>query len=579
MACLALTCTVAAQRGTPPPAPQAQTPTFRTITTLVPVDVRVIDRQGQPVTDLTQGDFTILENGVRQTIRHFAALGLSADDAAAKTSSIEARNGTSDPLQPENRRVFLILLGNGRLQPPAKGVDGAIAFVRQHLLPQDLVAVMAWNRATDFTTDHEQIAQLLERFKKMHEEINANMQTWFSGLRAVYGGPEIPEPIQKKIDVVFGSAGAPGVHTVTAQAANAARIAGDQRQTTDALQTADIINTASLDPTHDAATHADEMSTAGLAGMSLDEYASLSVSSNQDLQKLYAAINYLRYLDGEKHVIYLTENGIALPRQDDDDSLAELANDARVSVDVIKTGGVAAMGRAGRGVMAGPTALFQIATLRNFTKLTGGELSTNEYAVQALTTIDASSRFSYLLGYYPSNPTLDDAYRHIVVRVNRPGVTVLFRHGYFASAQLTPLDREKVLTYRRVAEAGSFTQDIKDIALRVTATPSDPAAARPEVQVAMLVDMTRLGFVTEGDRHADTLEIAVFCGDKNGNPIGDLWRALSFKLTDATFAQYQSQGGIPINVTVPVTGVARYAKVVVYDHKADLIGAVQIKMN
>jgi VWFA-related protein len=41
-------------------------------------------------------------------------------------------------------------------------------------------------------------------------------------------------------------------------------------------------------------------------------------------------------------------------------------------------------------------------------------------------------RHQYLVGYYPSDKSLDDAERHITVTVSRPGVTVRSREGYRA---------------------------------------------------------------------------------------------------------------------------------------------------
>src|SRR5689334_2767061 len=56
-----------------------QPPTIRSRTTLVPVDVRVVDRDGTPVTDLKKEDFTVLENGVRQDVRFFDTHALTAE--------------------------------------------------------------------------------------------------------------------------------------------------------------------------------------------------------------------------------------------------------------------------------------------------------------------------------------------------------------------------------------------------------------------------------------------------------------------------------------------------------------------
>jgi Ca-activated chloride channel family protein len=41
-------------------------------------------------------------------------------------------------------------------------------------------------------------------------------------------------------------------------------------------------------------------------------------------------------------------------------------------------------------------------------------------------------RTSYELGYYPNNANKDDAFRKVVVRVKRPGLTVRSRTGYFS---------------------------------------------------------------------------------------------------------------------------------------------------
>ena len=75
--------------------------------------------------------------------------------------------------------------------------------------------------------------------------------------------------------------------------------------------------------------------------------------------------------------------------------------------------------------------------------------------------IDQASRFGYLLGYYPSR-NLDGKYRRIAVQVNRPGATVLYRHGYFATADVTPFNRQRIMTFGRVASAAGFPEPVHD---------------------------------------------------------------------------------------------------------------------
>src|SRR6202142_910260 len=55
----------------PAEAADDSTPTFRSSSRLVVVDVVVTDRDGNPVTGLNQGDFTVLEDGKLQPIQSF----------------------------------------------------------------------------------------------------------------------------------------------------------------------------------------------------------------------------------------------------------------------------------------------------------------------------------------------------------------------------------------------------------------------------------------------------------------------------------------------------------------------------
>ncbi len=134
-------------------AQQPQPPTIRSRTTLVPVDVRVVDLKGNPVTDLKKEDFAVTEDGKPQEIRLFEVQTLQARPADPGAPPLRRALAGNQPLRVQDSRTFLFVFGRGRLQWPDKGIDNAIRFVRERLLPQDRVAVLAYNRATDFTTD------------------------------------------------------------------------------------------------------------------------------------------------------------------------------------------------------------------------------------------------------------------------------------------------------------------------------------------------------------------------------------------------------------------------------------------
>src|SRR5688572_25965895 len=139
--------------GQQPQQDTQKPPVFRVATSLVPVDVRVVDRDNKPVTDLKPEEFTVLENGVQQRITHFGTHAFTPGEPTPD-SRPKPRAGGAQVIGPENHRVFLIVLGRGRLQEPSKALDALLDFVRDRMLPQDYVAVLAWNRATVFTQDH-----------------------------------------------------------------------------------------------------------------------------------------------------------------------------------------------------------------------------------------------------------------------------------------------------------------------------------------------------------------------------------------------------------------------------------------
>lgn len=61
-------------------------------------------------------------------------------------------------------------------------------------------------------------------------------------------------------------------------------------------------------------------------------------------------------------------------------------------------------------------------------------MSNHNNFAKALSIVASDSTSYYVLGYRPSNPTVDGRFRKIEVRVQRKGVKVRARKGYFATA-------------------------------------------------------------------------------------------------------------------------------------------------
>ena len=570
---------------------QPPQPTFRTGVTIVPVDVRVLDRDGKPITDLEQSDFTVLEDSAPQEIRYFSARGLVPMPVPEATRPA-VRTRSSVPLQEQSARIFLLVLGRGRLQYPSKGVDALIHFVRNRLLPQDQVAVLAFNRSTDFTTDRARILQVLERYKRQHEDVEAKFKHQTSGLAGVYGSLEPSTDLQRDIDAIFTGPQGQSARSVTPvplpereQAATATRRAVDD------VARAEIVagrEKQTLGDTFD-------LMAGELVGLPFDAFVSASVQAMQDMGNLYTGIEYLRYLEGEKHILFVTEQGFYTPRLEADASLAARANHARVVIDTIQTGGIdGGLSPLDAGSLVPATVaprqmsppvpaasyanmdMGRMQVLESMSNLTGGLSATRQYAQPAVDRIDTATRFGYLLGYQPQNTRIDKRYRRITVRVNRPGVTVLFRHGYYADDAPLPIDRRTFLTSRRISAAGQYGSAIPDI--RVTLTPTvRRTQGSAEVNVALNIDASRIAFAAVDGRHVADLDLVVYVADDKERIIKESRHKVDLKLKDENYQRYL-RDGIPFDVTMRAAQPPKYVKVIVYDYAADLLGSAIVKL-
>ena len=565
---VAVTLAVAASPGQNPPRGQ-QPPAFRSGVTMVPLDVRVLDKDGRPITDLKQEDFRILENGVPQPIAHFIAQVLEAD-APAPGLRASPKAAPFDAA-PQTRRVFLILLGPGALgdtRAHPETLNALLRFIRQSLLPQDQVGLIAFNRAVDFTTDHEKVARLLEMFRG------------------------------------------------TSTAARSALARQGSLAATD-------IGSVFADPP------AVDTSPSIEAELGLEDYVKARRGQSQsEIDALISGINYLRYVAGEKHLIFIAASG-PVPTWDQVKYLTSSASHARVALDTIQTGervkdlniptnvdppapepardagpGTTGLGEGRRSLGGGggdrisdrrvdgsevlraqtignslEGAVPSIYDLQYLAQQTGGQASLLKEASQTLDRIDTATRSQYLLAYYPTDGDWNGQYRTVKVEVNRPGATVLFRHGYYARRETDVFDRRRVVSNNRIESAGYQLGAVREI--DVAFTPRFVKSEKGDggnVFLTVRVDTARLAWgADEGGRHTASLEVAVYCGDGSQKIVGETRRQLSIALTDETYERATREGFFR-DLGVPVAAAPRFVKVVVYDYDADRVGSALVKI-
>jgi VWFA-related protein len=139
---------------------------------------------------------------------------------------------------------------------------------------------------------------------------------------------------------------------------------------------------------------------------------------------------------------------------------------------------------------------------RTLADRTGGHavLNTNDIASAMRRVMDDYS-VSYLLAYYPDHNKWNGEFRDIKVKVDRPGVDVHARNGYFAVADPGSAAQ---LAARRLADAVSSPLDATDIAFDVHADAVDVPGAR-QLKLKVTLDANQLRFQQQGAHWTDSI--------------------------------------------------------------------------
>jgi DnaJ-domain-containing protein 1 len=295
-----------------------------------------------------------------------------------------------------------------------------------------------------------------------------------------------------------------------------------------------------------------------------DNFVAQTVQTMRDAGNLYAAIAFMQRIEGEKHLVFVTEFGFQLPRWDDERDLARVAADARVAVDVLQTGGIVSP------LMAG--------TLRTLSEVSGGMASISEYSRPALARLDEATASSYLLGYYPTNGKWDGAFRSISVKVTRPGVTIAYRRGYNARVAPAGFDRFDYAARFRVEGAAMFPDDVKDIGVTLSASLATEKD-QTFVDVSAQVDPAALHFEVRDGINVGRILIAVVPMDANRAIIGRKYKrqAADLMYDDETLGLVKKIG-IPYDARLPVPAETRFIRVIVYDAAADRVGSAGVSV-
>lgn len=471
------------------PAPSSDAFKLRVESELVLVNVVARDKQGKPVLDLKQGDFTVLEEGKPQKISSFDFENLDTTPLIAKGPSQVDTNGMpmAPPAKPiltrkdaeealTNKRVIVLFFDLSSMAPDElqRAVDAAKKYVQKKMTASDMIAIISLASSLrldqDFTNDPARLMRVLNRFVLSEGQGMDNGST------------------------------------------------GD----------------------------ADGIEETGNA-YTPDETEYNQFNTDRKLQALQSVSLVLSKFNQKKSVIYFSsgmtqtgiENEIALR------AAVNAAIKANVAIYTLDARGLEALPPGGSA---------QTASLRGQAMYSGNAiqsaLDSNFASQETLTTLSADTGGKafldsndlgevfdrvqrdttayYVLGYRSNNPLRDGRYRHIQVKVSRPGMTLDFRKGYYAPKDFQHFNAED----KEQQMADELASDLPntDVAVYMAASYFRLDDHRFYVPVALVVPGSQIPFTKGGDKDKASLDLIGEVLDELKRPVGSVRETVKLSL-------------------------------------------------
>ena len=430
-------------------------------------------KTGEVVKGLKQSDFKIYENGKEQSIDTFdfesvdmatplneaTVSGLAAGPTGSKAVVV------AKPEELRNHRLIVMFFDLTSLQPEdlERSVEAAQAFLRTKLQPADLVALVSLgdslNVDQDFTADKNALIS----------EVGA------------YNGTE-------------GQGFAQGANANSNQ----------------------VEDTTASTP---------------------DESEYNDLNTDRELFALRSISQSLSKINEKKSLLYFS-GGISRDGIENEASLraainaAVRADLAIYSVDTRGLQAIGPFGDASTGSLRGQGAFNGGALMNNMNQNlatqevmatlstdTGGTafFDSNDFA-PAFAKVQADTSAYYAIGFHSTNLARDGKYRKLTVKIDKPGIKLEYRPGYYAPADFKHSgkeDREQELEDQLASDLPAT-----DMAVYLDALYFRLGENRLFMPVSLVVPGSQIPFVKGGDKDKATLDVIGSVIDDNKRPVG-----------------------------------------------------------
>ena len=496
--------TVAGQSSQPaPPPPEQPGVTFRAEVNYVEVDARVLDAQGKFVPELSQADFQVFEDGKPQQVTVFSLVNLPVERAtrplfANKPIEPDVQNNVSG----YNGRVYLIVLDDVHTSAlrSQRVKMAARQFIERNMGANDVAALVHTSGKTqaaqEFTTSKRMLLEAVDKFM----------------------GDKLRSSLMGRVDEEARTRGL--------------RQAGDSIDDPDGSER----GFRARNTLESMKSFADIM--AGVRG------------------RKKALVYFSEGIDYDVNNPFLRDSSVILDAQRDLIAAATRANVAIYGIDVRGLGAGADDAIEIQSFPDDPTLGLTSSALQAEVRLgqdmlrvvsdeTGGfaTVNTNDITGAMNRVVDENSSY-YVLGYYAGNTRRDGRFRRIEVRVNKPGLTVRSRKGYYAPRGRAP---ETTLAGPKDAsaelrEAMSSPVPVAGLPLAITASVFKGPDNKGSVVISTLIGARDLPLVEKEGTFRNDLEIAVLAIDSKGKSFPGERNTVNLTLKPETVSRMRTAG-------------------------------------
>lgn len=202
---------------------------------------------------------------------------------------------------------------------------------------------------------------------------------------------------------------------------------------------------------------------------------------------------------------------------------------------------------------------------------TGGKafLDSNDFG-RVFKGVQDDTAMYYLLGYHTTNTSRDGKFRRITVRLNRPGLKLDYRRGYYAEADFqhsNKEDRERQLTDELMSELPST-----DLPVYLATGYFRVSDNRFYVPVSLIVPGSEIPFVTAKDQDKATLDILGLVTDEKKQPAGQIRDTVKLAVSTANHVRRKN---VQYDTSMTLTPGKYHLKVVVRENQSGRMGSFE----